>query len=51
VIDEDCLLAETAALALHFGWSLGEILDLEHPLRRRLLGQLERLLDTGDRAW
>ena len=45
--DEDTLFAELASLAYRFGWSLDEVLDLEHPLRRRLLGELERLDARG----
>jgi hypothetical protein len=27
-------------VALHFHWPLGEILDLEHPLRRAFVSQI-----------
>ena len=37
------LLAEAARLAFHLHWSLDAILDLEHPDRRRLLAEAERL--------
>lgn len=37
------LWAETARLAYHFGWPLDDILDLEHPLRRRLGQEAARL--------
>jgi hypothetical protein len=46
-------------VAYHFHWPLGEILDLEHPLRRAFVGQIEEMNarlaeDTGDapaRGW
>jgi hypothetical protein len=46
-------------VAYHFHWPLGEILDLEHPLRRAFVGQIEEMnarlaADTGDepaRGW
>ena len=39
----DQLLEETAYVAYHFHWSLGEILDLEHPLRRRFVSAIDAL--------
>ncbi len=30
-------------MAYHFHWSLDEILDLEHPVRRRFVDQIGRL--------
>lgn len=30
-------------MAYHFHWPLGEILDLEHPLRRAFVGQVEEM--------
>ncbi len=30
-------------MAYHFHWPLGEILDLEHPLRRAFVGQIEEI--------
>ncbi len=30
-------------MAFHFHWPLGEILDLEHPLRRAFVGQIEEI--------
>jgi hypothetical protein len=30
-------------VAFHFHWPLGEILDLEHPLRRAFVGQIEEI--------
>ena len=47
MIDEDRLWAECATLAYHFGWSLDEVLDLEHPVRARMLQELARLLDQS----
>ena len=39
----DRLYEETAYLAYHFHWSLAEILDLEHPLRRRFVEEIARV--------
>jgi hypothetical protein len=36
----DRLYEEIAYVAYHFHWSLEEILDLEHPVRRRFAGQI-----------
>jgi len=33
----DTLFDEITYLAYHFHWSLDEVLDLEHPLRRRFV--------------
>jgi hypothetical protein len=30
-------------VAYHFHWPLGEILDLEHPLRRGFIGQIDQI--------
>jgi hypothetical protein len=30
-------------VAYHFHWSLDAILDLEHPLRRRFVGEINRM--------
>jgi hypothetical protein len=38
----DTLYSEVAYLALHFHWSLDDILDLEHPLRRRFVTEINR---------
>lgn len=45
---DDQLFSEVVLVAARLGWSLGEILDLEHPLRRRIISELDRL--TGDGA-
>jgi len=37
------MLRETARLAYHLGWSLDQILDLEHRDRRRFLTEAEAL--------
>ncbi len=37
------LLEEVAYVAYHFHWSLDQILDLEHPLRRTFVSQIDRL--------
>ncbi len=39
----DGLFEEVAYVAYHFHWSLDEILDLEHPVRRRFVDQIGRL--------
>lgn len=36
----DRLVEEVAYVAYHFHWSLDEILDLEHPLRRRFIEEI-----------
>jgi hypothetical protein len=44
------LYAEVAYVAYHFHWSRGEILDLEHPERRRFvdeIGQLNARVHSG----
>lgn len=41
--DEDALIAEVAWLGRRVAWSLAEILDLEHPLRRRFIEELDAL--------
>jgi hypothetical protein len=46
----DRLYEEVAYVAYHFHWSLDAILDLEHPLRQRFvgeIGQLNRRLSGG----
>jgi hypothetical protein len=36
----DRLHEEVAYVAYHFHWGLDEILDLEHPLRRRFVSEI-----------
>jgi hypothetical protein len=43
------LWEEVAHVAYRFHWSLDEILDLEHPLRRRFVGHIRRM-ERADRA-
>ena len=46
----DRLYEEIAYVAFHFHWPLDEILDLEHPVRRRFveeIGQINRRLSQG----
>ena len=43
------LYEEAAYVAFHFHWSLDDILDLEHHLRRRFVGEIERLRHPGGR--
>ncbi|MGC5020956.1 DUF6760 family protein [Micromonospora sp. DT47] len=39
----DRLHEEVAYVAYHFHWSLDEILDLEHPDRRRYVDEIARI--------
>jgi hypothetical protein len=39
----DQLYGEVAFVAYHFHWTLDDILDLEHPTRRRFVGAIEQL--------
>lgn len=39
----DELFEEVAYVAYHFHWGLGEILDLEHPDRRRFVDEIARI--------
>lgn len=44
------LYEEVAYVAFHFHWSLDDILDLEHPVRRRFveeIGRINRRLSKG----
>ncbi|HEY4028064.1 MAG TPA: DUF6760 family protein [Candidatus Dormibacteraeota bacterium] len=38
--DGDRLFEEIAYIAYHFHWPLDQILDLEHPLRRRFVEEI-----------
>ncbi len=39
----DQLYQEVAFVAYHFHWPLDAILDLDHPRRRRFVGEISRL--------
>jgi Family of unknown function (DUF6760) len=39
----DRLFEEIAYIAYHFHWPLDQILDLEHPLRRRFVEEIARI--------
>ncbi len=39
----DRLFEEIAYVAWHFNWSFEEILDLEHPVRRRFVEEIDHL--------
>ena len=39
----DRLFEEVAYVAYHFHWPLEEILDLEHPVRRRFVEEIGRI--------
>jgi Family of unknown function (DUF6760) len=44
------LYAEVAYVAYHFHWSLDELLDMEHPIRRRFMdeiGTINRRINEG----
>jgi hypothetical protein len=41
--DGDRLFEEIAYIAYHLHWPLDEILDLEHPLRRRFVEEIARI--------
>jgi uncharacterized protein DUF6760 len=41
--DSDRLFEEIAYIAYHFHWPLDQILDLEHPLRRRFVEEIARI--------
>ena len=45
----DQVQEEIAYLALHFHWSLDDLLDLEHPDRRMFVARAAQLLGTGGR--
>ncbi len=46
----DQLYEEIAYVALHFHWGLSEILDLEHPMRRRFVQEIERFGAVASRG-
>ncbi|MGI8683975.1 MAG: DUF6760 family protein [Acidimicrobiales bacterium] len=39
----DRLYEEVAYVAYHFHWRLDDILDMEHPLRQRFVGEIGRI--------
>jgi hypothetical protein len=41
--DTDRLFEEIAYIAYHFHWPLEEILDLEHPIRRRFVEEIAEI--------
>ena len=50
-VSADRLYEEAAYVAYHFHWSLDDILDLEHPVRRRFveeIGRINRRLSQGE---
>jgi hypothetical protein len=44
----DRLHEEVAYVAYHFHWSLAEILDLEHPLRRRYVDEIAGIVRRAE---
>lgn len=45
----DELYAQVAYIAYHFHWSRDEILDLEHPERRRFVQHIDALTESATR--
>ena len=43
-VGPDRLWREVSYLALHFHWSLDDILDLEHPVRMRFVEEINVML-------
>jgi hypothetical protein len=41
--DAERLYEEVAYVAYHFHWPLDDIVDLEHPLRRRFVDEIGRI--------
>ena len=39
----DRIYEEVAYIAYHFHWSLDDILDMEHPLRRRFVDEIAKI--------
>jgi hypothetical protein len=39
----DRIFEEVAYVAYHFHWGLDEILDMEHPVRRRFVEEIAKL--------
>ena len=39
----DQLYSEVAYVAYHFHWSLDELLDLEHPIRRQFIDEIAQM--------
>lgn len=47
----DRLYEEVAYVAYHFNWSFDEIIDMEHPTRRRFveeIAKINRRISAGD---
>jgi hypothetical protein len=43
------VLEEVSYVAYHFHWPLADILDLEHPDRRRFVAEIGRLTERAGR--
>ncbi len=39
----DRVFEEVAYVAYHFHWSLDDLLDLEHPMRRRFVDEIAKI--------
>lgn len=48
--DAERLFEEVSYVAYHFHWSLPDILDLEHPLRRRFVEEIGRINERLSRG-
>ena len=46
----DRLYQEVAYVAFHFHWSLDELLDLEHVVRRRFVAEIDALVPALGRG-
>jgi hypothetical protein len=47
----ETLYEEVSYVAYHFHWGLDEIMDLEHPVRRRFVDQIARMTSRQQRSW
>jgi hypothetical protein len=46
----DRMYEEVAYVAFHFHWPLAEILDLEHPVRRRFVNEIGKINQRSSRG-
>jgi hypothetical protein len=45
----DKLYSEVAYVAYHFHWAFEDLLDMEHPLRRRFVKEISRINQASSR--
>jgi hypothetical protein len=50
-VDSERLFEEVAYVAYHFHWPLEEIVDLEHPLRRRFVEEIAAINSARTSEW